>query len=51
MYKWFVALTLIYFLGDPSLSYLEKIGGIKDFVVVAVISLIAVPWVVSQLDN
>lgn len=51
MHKWFVALLALYFLGDPNLSYLEQVSGIKDFVVAIAVALVAVPWVVSQFDN
>jgi hypothetical protein len=51
MYKWIVALTVIIFLGDPSLSILGQVGEMRDYVAAFVLSLVAVPWVVSQLDE
>jgi hypothetical protein len=51
MYKWFIALTALYLVGDPGLAYLEQMGGTKDIVVALVLSLAIMPWVTAQFDN
>jgi hypothetical protein len=51
MYKWLLALVAIIYLGDPTLSYLESIGEMKDLIVAAVISLLVMPWVVPHFDH
>ena len=44
-------LFLIYLAGDPTLSMLEVFSDAKEYIVAAVLSIIMVPWVVSQLEN
>jgi hypothetical protein len=44
-------LFLIYLAGDPSLSMLEVFSDTKEFIVAAVLAVIMVPWVVSQIEN
>ena len=41
----------LYLVGDPGLVYLEHMGGMKEVFVVLVLSLVVMPWVVSQFDN
>jgi hypothetical protein len=49
--KVIIALMVIYFLGDPSLQYLTWLGELKIYVVAAAVTLVAMPWVASQLDG
>lgn len=51
MYRLFLVLTAILFLGDPTLSFLMQFGVLREAVMVAILTLAATPWVVSQLDN
>jgi len=51
MYKWFITLMALYLAGDPELVYLEQMGAMKDILVTLVLSLVVVPWIVSQFDN
>jgi hypothetical protein len=51
MYKWLLALVVIIYTGDPTLSYLESIGEMKDLIVAAVIALLVMPWVVPHFDH
>jgi hypothetical protein len=51
MYKWFIALIALYLMGDPGFVYLEQMGGMKEMFIVLMLSLVVVPWVVSQFDN
>lgn len=51
MYKLFLMLTAILFLGDPTLSFLAQYGDVREAVMVAILALVATPWVVSQLEN
>jgi hypothetical protein len=51
MYKLFLMFTAILFLGDPTLSFLAEYGEVREAVMVAIMALVATPWVVSQLDN
>lgn len=51
MYKWFLILAVVFFMGDPSLGFLEQIQNGKDYLIALTISLFAAPWVVAQFDN
>jgi hypothetical protein len=51
MYKWLIALVAIIYMGDPTLSYLELFGEMKDLIVAVVISLLVMPWVVTYFDH
>ena len=51
MHKWFVILAVIFFMGDPSLAFLEQIQGGRDILIALTVSLFAAPWVVAQFDN
>lgn len=51
MYKWFIALIALYLIGDPGLVYLEQLGGMKEMMVVLMLSLVVMPWIASQFDN
>ena len=44
-------LFLVYLAGDPTLSMLEVFNDAKEFIVAALLAIIMVPWVVSQLEN
>jgi hypothetical protein len=44
-------LLLIYFAGDPTLSMFEVFSDMKEFIVAAVLAVVMIPWVVSQLEN
>jgi hypothetical protein len=46
-----IILMMIYLAGDPSLSMLEVFSDTKEFIVAAVLAVIMVPWVVSQIEN
>ena len=51
MSKLFAIFFLIYLVGDPTLSMLEVFSDTKEFIIAAVLAIIMVPWVVSQLEN
>jgi hypothetical protein len=51
MNKIIIALLAIYFLGDPDLQYLAWLGDMKIYLVAAVIALVSMPWIASQLDG
>ena len=51
MYKLFIVMTALYFLGDPGMTFLSQVGGMKDLIVAFVLALIAIPWVATQFDN
>jgi len=51
MNKLLAILLLVYFAGDPTLSMLEVFSDMKEFIVAAVLAVVMVPWVVSQLEN
>lgn len=51
MYRLFLVLTAILFLGDPTLSFLMQFGQIRELIMVVIMALVATPWVVSQLEN
>lgn len=51
MHKLFVIGVLIYLAGDPGLSLLASFSESRELIVASALALIAVPWVVSQIDN
>ena len=51
MHKLFAIGIAIYLAGDPTLSMLASFSEAKEVVVASALALIAVPWVVSQIDN
>ena len=51
MYKWIVILATVFLMGEQSFGILDQIQNGRDIVVALTISLVAVPWVVSQFDN
>jgi hypothetical protein len=51
MYRLFLVLTAILFLGDPTLCFLMQFGQIRELIMVVIMALVATPWVVSQLEN
>jgi hypothetical protein len=51
MNKIIIVLMTIYFLGDPDLQYLAWMGDMKVYIVAAVIALVSMPWITSQLDG
>ena len=51
MHKLFAIGVLIYLAGDPSLSMLASLSEAREVIIASVLALIAVPWVVSQIDN
>ncbi len=51
MYKWIVILAAVFLLGEQSLGLLEQIQNGRDILIALTISLVAIPWVVEQIDN
>ena len=51
MYKWIIFLAAVFLLGEQSLGLLEQIQNGRDILIALTISLVAVPWVVAQIDN
>jgi hypothetical protein len=51
MNRIFIALMIIYFVGDPSMETIAWLGDMKNYVVAAVIALCSMPFIVSQLDG
>jgi hypothetical protein len=51
MHKFFAIGVAIYLLGDPSLSMLSSFSESRELLIASVLAFIAVPWVVSQIDN
>ena len=51
MHKLFAIGVAIYLVGDPSLSLLAAFSGSGELIVASALAFIAVPWVVSQIDN
>jgi len=51
MHKLFAICLAIYLAGDPGLSMLSMFNESKEVIVAFALALIAVPWVISQLDN
>jgi hypothetical protein len=51
MNRIFIALMIIYFIGDPSMETIAWLGDMKNYVIAAVIALCSMPFIVSQLDG
>jgi hypothetical protein len=51
MNKIFIALMVIFFLGDPNMETLTWLGDIRNYVVAAAVALCSMPFIVSQLDG
>jgi hypothetical protein len=51
MNKLFAIGTAIYLAGDPNLTLLSSLSESRDLIIATVLAFIAVPWVVSQIDN
>jgi len=51
MYKWIIFLAAVFLIGEQSLGLLEQIQNGRDILIALTISLVAVPWVVAQIDN
>jgi hypothetical protein len=51
MHKLIIGLMVIFFLGDPSMQTLAWLGEMKLYIVAAVIAMVSIPFVVSQLDG
>jgi hypothetical protein len=41
----------IYFLGDPDLQYLSRLGELKVYIAAAALSLVSMPWIAEQLNG
>jgi len=51
MYKWLMALIVMVVIADPGFAWLETVDDMKDAVIAAMFAIVAVPWVVSHVDN
>jgi hypothetical protein len=51
MNKIFIALMLIFFLGDPGMETIAWLGEMKNYIVAAAIAMVTTPFIVSQLDG
>lgn len=51
MNKIILALMVIFFLGDPGMETISWLGEMKNYAVAAVLALVSMPFVVSQLDR
>jgi hypothetical protein len=51
MHKIFTIGFVVYLVGDPSLSMLAPLSGARELIIASALAFIAVPWVVSQIDN
>ena len=51
MHKLFAIGVAIYLVGDPSLSMLASFNESRELIVASALAFIAVPWVISQIDN
>jgi hypothetical protein len=51
MHKLFAIGIAIYLVGDPSLSMLSLFSESRELIIASALAFIAVPWVVSQIDN
>ena len=51
MNKIFIALMVIFFLGDPGMETLAWLGDIRNYVVAAAVALVSTPFIISQLDG
>lgn len=51
MNKLFAVGIAIYLVGDPGLSLLAPFSEARELIIASALAFIAVPWVVSQIDN
>ena len=51
MHKLFAVGFAIYLVGDPGLSMLASFSEAREWILASALAFIAVPWVVSQIDN
>jgi len=51
MHKLIIGLMIIYFLGPPAMATIAWLGGVKNYVITAVIALVSMPFIVTQLDD
>jgi hypothetical protein len=51
MNKIFIALMLIFFLGDPGMETIAWLGEMKNYIIAAAIAMASTPFIVSQLDG
>ena len=51
MHKLIIGLMIIYFLGAPGMETMAWLGGVKNYVITAVIALVSMPFIVTQLDD
>jgi len=51
MNKIFIALMVIFLLGDPGMDTIAWLGDMKNYVIAAAITLLSMPFIVSQLDG
>jgi hypothetical protein len=51
MHKLLAIGVAIYLLGDPDLSLLSLFSESRELLIASALAFIAVPWVVSQIDN
>jgi hypothetical protein len=51
MHKLIIGLMVIFFLGDPGLETLAWLDELKLYTVATAISLVSIPFIVSQLDG
>jgi len=51
MNRLILALMVIFFLGDPGMETISWLGEMKNYVIAAVLALVSMPFVVSQLDR
>jgi hypothetical protein len=51
MNKIFIALMIVFFVGDPGMETIAWLGDMKNYIVAAAIALCSMPFIVSQLDG
>ena len=51
MHKVFIGLMVIFFLGDPGMQTLAWLGDMKLYIVATAISMVSIPYVISQIDG
>jgi hypothetical protein len=51
MYKLIIFLAAVFLLGEQSLGLLEQIQNGREILIALTISLVALPWIVTQIDN
>ncbi len=51
MDKLIIGLMIIFFAGDPGMETVALLGDAKNYVITAAIALVAMPFIVSQLDG